>query len=52
MKHFTLATLAFLTAWPLRAQDAKMDWKHDFKAALAEAQKNKKYIVLHFMGSN
>lgn len=51
MKTFA-AAMALLAAWPLHAQDAKMDWKRDYNAALAEAKKDKKYIVLHFMGSN
>ena len=41
------------TAIALAAQGAKkMDWKHDYDAALKEAQKDKKYVVVHFTGSN
>ena len=53
MKRFAAAAaLCFLTAWPAHAQDAKMKWKNDYPAALKEAKKQNKYIVLHFMGSN
>ena len=43
---------ALLLALPLLlpAQDKKMDWKHDYAAALKEAREKGKYVVVHFTG--
>ena len=36
----------------LLAQDAKIDWKRDHDAALQEAKKAGKYLIVHFGGPN
>jgi hypothetical protein len=41
-----------LLAAVVLAQGKKIEWKKDFEAALKDAQKSGKYVVLHFTGPN
>jgi hypothetical protein len=45
----TLLAAAVLLA---AAQDKKIDWKTDYKAALAEAKKAGRLVVVHFWGDD
>ena len=52
-KAITLAGLLALgCAAAAAAQEKKIDWKKDYEAALKDAKKDGKYLVVHFSGPN
>lgn len=48
----TYSLLAAIVVSAFGAQSKKIDWKKNYDGALKEAQKDGKYVVLHFTGSN
>ena len=45
---YIISALILAVAAPVTAQDDKMDWKGDYKAALKTAKEDGKLVIVHF----